>query len=172
MTNLNNEWNNARMVAAFWLTLACMLLVLLTSCSTVKYVPVETTSVRTEFVERTDTVTLVDSVYEYQREVVREVDSAYMAELGIHMQIAQRAWLVERSQLKNELSKANERFNYIESIHDSIEVPVIVEVEKKLTKWEQIKIDLFVPLVGIAVCWLLMIVLMSRHYKNPTNRYD
>ena len=65
----------------------------LTSCTTTKYVTVPET--HTEIHYRTDTLRQTDSIIDKQVTVVREVDSATMAQYGIRLESMQRAWLIE-----------------------------------------------------------------------------
>lgn len=118
-----------------------ILIVLLHGCSSVRYVPVET--VKIEY--RTRDSIRYDSIYKY--------DSIYLKEKGD---------TVERY-IKN----IEYRYLYINNTDtvlktDSVQVPY--PVEKKLTKWESIKLDMGGWMFG-ALIVLLLYILYRRHIK-------
>ena len=79
-----------------FIIVGAMLLVLMIfgSCTTTKYVTVP--EVHEMWHHQTDTIHQTDSIIDRQTMVIREVDSAAMAEYGIQLKDMQRAWLVER----------------------------------------------------------------------------
>ena len=81
--------------------ITCVLMAILSSCTTTKYVPV--TETRTEHHWHTDTVRQRDSTHTERETIIREVDSAAMAKYGIQMQANQRAWLVLQREMENRL---------------------------------------------------------------------
>ena len=99
-----------------------LLLFILCSCTTVKYVPVET--VRTEYVTKTDTLIKKDSVFCH--------DSVYIHQKGDT--VWYEKWhtrYIDRVEYKVRTDSFIKR--------DSIQIPY--PVEKKLTKWQQAKVD-------------------------------
>lgn len=107
------------------------------SCTTTEYIAVP--EVHEHWHHSTDTVTHTDSVIDRQTTLIREVDSATMAQHGIQLKQMQRAWLIETNRLQRELSEL--RQSHTDTIHerDSIPYPVEVvkEVAKPLTWWQQ-----------------------------------
>lgn len=86
----------------------------------------------------TDTVMLHDSILRERNTIIREADSAILSELGIRLQQGERAILVLRKELERALSQQKEITHDTIIKTDSIRVPY--PVEKKLTKWQQLKI--------------------------------
>ena len=84
----------------------------------------------------TDSVFINDSVIERQTTIIREVDSATMAQFGIQMERQQRAWLIQNDLLKKEISMLKQSKNDTVHIRDSI--PVTYPVEKKVTAKERL----------------------------------
>ena len=132
------------------LAVACLLF---SGCTTTKYVPI--TEQHTEHHWHTDSVKERDSVHTENTTIIREVDSAAMAKYGIQMQNNQRAWLVLQREMENRLRELEHMTATRDTIHDSIPVPVPVDVVKevpaKLTWWQQMRIH-----IGGVVFWLLV----------------
>lgn len=120
-------------ISVFFLWLA----VLFTSCKEIEYVPVK--EFHTEIEHHHDTIRERDSTYHEKSTIIREVDSAAMAKYGVQLKNAQRAWLVETNELREQIWKL-ERLRE-ENINKSDTVPVPYTVERKLNKWEQVKMD-------------------------------
>ena len=135
---MNEQERNEITRLSFWgiLALSAMLwCVLLASCSSVKYVPVET--VRTEY--RTRDSIRYDSIY--QR------DSVYLMFKGDTVYKYKEKYLYKYLFL-------NKTDTVIKT--DSIQVPY--PVEKKLTKWQAIKIELGGWAFGVIIAFALIIV--------------
>ena len=138
-----NEYKEAkRLMSIGCIALILMLLtILLHGCSSVRYVPVET--VKIEY--RTRDSIRYDSIYKY--------DSIYLKEKGD---------TVERY-----IKKIEYRYLYINKTDtvlktDSVQVPY--PVEKKLTKWESIKLDMGGWMFGALIA-LLLYILYRRNIK-------
>ena len=118
--------------------IACAIITLLAGCRTTKYMPVE--SVRTEYKDRVvmrhDTVR--DSVMRL-RDVYRHDSMAVMMR-GDTVYVDRWHTLLQSSSLRNrtEESRAMHDTLYVDRT-DSVRVPV--PVERKLTKWERVKMD-------------------------------
>ena len=137
-TTMDEQERNEITRLSFWgiLALSAMLwCVLLASCSSVKYVPVET--VRTEY--RTRDSIRYDSIY--QR------DSVYLMFKGDTVYKYKEKYLYKYLFL-------NKTDTVIKT--DSIQVPY--PVERKLTKWQAIKIELGGWAFGIIIAFALIIV--------------
>lgn len=125
------------------------LMALLVSCKT-KYVPVET--VRTEYINRTDTVHKTDTVMNERETVIREVnngDSALLAKYGIQIKDNERMLLFLQRELDKERSKERDVQHDTTIVRDTIQVPY--PVEKK-----QSAVDKF----GDKLMLLMMLVLL------------
>lgn len=138
--------------------LLLLLSMALLSCHT-QYVPIET--VKTEYYHHTDSVKQVDSVYKEKETIIKELDSATMASYGIKLEGMQKAWLVQTRELERRLRELQEqRADTVINI-DTVRVPY--PVEKKLSGWQQFKVDfgemilgLFFITVFVFVMWLIL----------------
>lgn len=81
-----------------------------------------------------DTTRQIDSIIDRQSTIIRELDSATMAQYGIRLQGLQRAWLVESSRLQRELSELRQTKTDTVIIRDSVPVPVPYPVVKEVKK--------------------------------------
>ena len=101
----------------------------------------------------TDTIMMRDSILKERNTIIREADSTMLAELGIRLQQGERAILVLRKELERALSQQKEVQHDTVVKIDSIRVPY--PVEKQLSKWEKLKMDLggwaFVGLVILII---------------------
>lgn len=117
-------------------------LFLFTGCKHVEYVSVP--EVRTEHHWHTDTLERVDSVIDHQQTIIREVDSAMMAQFGIQLKKAERAWLIQNDRLQREIDHLRQVTQQADTIRDTIPVPYPVEkrveVEKPLSLFTKILI--------------------------------
>ena len=118
-----------------------MLAICLTSCRSIKYVPVET--VKTEYKTR-DSIRF-DSIYEH--------DSIFLFVKGDTVYKEKYKYLYKYQYLN--------RTDTVIKV-DSVQVPY--PVEKQLTRWQQMKIELGGWAVGVIV--ILSIVLMLMLFRN------
>lgn len=121
---------------------------ILSACKHVEYVTVP--EVHTEYHHTIDSVRQIDSVIDHQTIVVREVDSATMASMGVRLKAAQQAWLIQSDRLQREIDRLQEVKTDTVEIRDSIRVPYPVEV---------IKCESYVPGVVKVLAWIGGIVL-------------
>ena len=84
----------------------------------------------------TDSVFINDSVIDRQTTIIREVDSATMAQFGIQLERQQKAWLIQNERMMKEISMLKQSKNDTVHIRDSIPVPY--PVEKKVTAKERL----------------------------------
>ena len=129
--------------------ITCVLMAILSSCTTTRYVPV--TETRTEHHWHTDTVRQRDSTHTERETIIREVDSAAMAKYGIQMERNQRAWLVLQREMENRLLELEHMTAQRDTVRDSIPVPypVVKMVEKPLSWWERLRLNIFNVLLGV-----------------------
>ena len=142
------------------LVVGVLVILLLCGCSP-KVVTVP--EVHTEHHYRADTIHKTDSVIDKQTTVIREVDSAMMAQYGIKLKNAERAYLIQNDRLCREI----ERLQAISAQADSVEddKPTPVFVEKELTRWQQVKIRL-TDYILIAALILSMLYLLLRWLRR------
>ena len=149
----------------FWSFIAVVIMLViafLTSCTTTQYVPVET--IKTEIKHVHDTITIKDSVKSEVQTIIREADFAEIARLnneyGFKLNKAQRTILILQKELEHSSHNQSEVRDSI--VYRDNEVQVPYPVEKKLTKWQQAKVDwggysmLIVVIFIIAFLWLFL----------------
>ena len=132
-----------------------VLCALLGSCTTTKYVPVVET--RDHHHWHTDSICKTDSVYHEKTTTIMQLDSAAMARYGIRLKDAERAWLVKTAELERQLQQLERLTADRDTIHDSIPVPypVIKEVEKQLTRRQQMVMCIGLFAIIVAACWFV-----------------
>lgn len=126
----------------------------LTGCKTVKFVPVP--EYHTLYKMRVDTVQRWDSVRDIQWMTVKEVDSAQLAALGIQLKGLKNALLIERNKLLQKIS--NEKTHKVDTVMQRDSIPVPYPVEKQLTKWQRWKMDLGGWAMGVAAVLVILVV--------------
>ena len=131
---------------------------LFVGCKNVEYVPVE--SSHTEHHWHTDSVIQRDSVVKESMTTVMQLDSAEMAKYGIQLKNAERAWLVKSWELERQIEALQRLTAERDTVHDSIPVPY--PVEKRLTKWQQAKVDWG----GWALLVLIVLVVIAIYYPR------
>ena len=144
----------------FILTMGTALFML--SCKT-EYIPVETS--HTEHHWHTDSIKEVDSVIHERHTTIMQLDSAAMAQYGIRLKNAERAWLVKSWELERQIENLQTLTAIRDTVRDTIQVPY--SVEKKLSKWQQTKEDQGGWVILAAdVMVILFIVLALRRRGN------
>lgn len=131
---------------------------LFVGCKSVEYVPVENS--HTEHHWHTDSVIQRDSVVKESMTTVMQLDSAEMAKYGIQLKNAERAWLVKSWELERQIEALQRLTAERDTVHDSIPVPY--PVEKRLTKWQQAKVDWG----GWALLVLIILVVIAIYYPR------
>lgn len=135
-----------------------LLLAMLASCKT-RYVTVP--EYHSEVVHDTNSVVCHDVVRDTTWMTIREVDSVELASLGVQIKGLKNALVIERNRNLEKISdNSNAKIRYIHKT-DSVRVPYRVEVEKKLSWWDQVKVDfggwamlvLGMLVAGIGVTW-------------------
>jgi hypothetical protein len=130
----------------------------------VRYIPVET--VRTEYQNHTDTVRMSDSVVIERETIVRQADSALINRLGLSLKEGEKAILVLQKQLERNMNMHYEHNTDTVIKTDSIQVPY--PVERKLSKWEQVKMDIGGIAMGacIILCLSVIVLFIARVYRK------
>ena len=129
---------------------------LLDSCTTTEYVPVVETHEQHHW--HTDSVKQKDSVYHEKTTVIQQLDSAAMAQYGIQLKAAERAWLVRTAELEKQLQQLQRLTADRDTVRDTIPLPYpvekIVEVAAPLTWWQKILMWMGVLLIMIFFGWV------------------
>lgn len=137
-------------------------LFVLASCKT-KYVPVIET--HTETIHHHDSVKQIDSVFNEKTTLIREVDSATMAQYGIQINSMEKAWLIQSDKLQKEISRLeSQKVDSFVRI-DSVPKIVIKEVEKKQTIKQRISeffIDAIIAIVIVGILVILVRAILRR----------
>lgn len=135
---------NNRLDKSIWYAIVAAALIMsivlffMSGCRTV-YQPYPVPEVHTEHHYHTDSVSHTDSIIDHQTTIIRQVDSATMAEYGIRLAQAEKAWLIQSDKLYKEIDKL--RSMKIDSVfvHDSIPyaVPGPKEYINELKWWQK-----------------------------------
>ena len=110
-----------------------LLILSLTGCRT-EYVPVTNTHELHHY--HNDTIKQTDTVQNERTTIIRELDSAAMAQYGIELRNAERAWLVLQKDMERRISELMSASKDTIIHRDTIRVPY--PVERQLSKWERI----------------------------------
>jgi hypothetical protein len=113
-------------------------------------------TVKTEYVSKTDTLKQVDTVFTEKETIIREADPELIAKLGLQLKDNEKAILVLKRELERQVNKQSE--HRIDTLlrTDTIKVPY--PVEKKLTKWQQVKIDYGGEAIILAIVVIFIVI--------------
>lgn len=140
----------------------------LVGCKSVQYVPVET--IRTEIQHVHDTVKILDSIKHESQLIIREADTAEIERLnvdyGFRLDKAQRTILILRNELERISHQQAETKDSI--IYKDKEVQVPYPVEKKLTRWQQIKMDFGGGAIKLIVVIIIIISFIALLRKRQS----
>ena len=164
--NPNENWYNNRyddkepnstkgcFYSLIGIIIVTILSLLLSSCKTIQYVPVESHSIEHHY--HNDTIKEKDSVITEKTTFIKEADSALVASLGLKLKSNERAILILQSEIQKLISEKKESKTDTFIKVDSVQVPY--PVEKKLTKWQETKME--VGRIAIVVCIAVTIMLI------------
>lgn len=113
----------------FWGLIVCGLITLLSSCKSVRYVTVP--EVHTEYINKTDSILVRDTLISEKQTIIKELDSLAIAEFGIALKGQKKAYLVQINDLKRQVNSQKEVIRDTVIRRDSIPYPVVHEVIKK-----------------------------------------
>lgn len=132
-------------------------------CKTVEYVPIETS--HNEYHNHTDSVIKSDTLIREKNTIIRELDSAAAAQYDIRLKNAERAFLIQTKEFEKQIQKLLEQKSDTVTKSDTIQVPV--PVERKLSQWEQVKMDYgAVAIGGTAVAFLLLLLMIIKWMRK------
>lgn len=123
------------MKALIYITMFLMSGIWLTSCRSIQYVPVETIKTEVQYKDR------------LQRDSIHVHDSIYVRDNGDTV-FVDRWHTVYKDKLVRDTTYINKT--------DSVQIPY--PVEKKLTRWQFLKMELGGWAFGIAIAFILMVV--------------
>ena len=149
------------MLSVTFLILAVLLMISFSGCTTTGKV-VTVPEVHEHHHWHSDTIRQTDSVVNNQTTVIREVDSATMAQYGIRLDKAQRAWLIQNDRLQREIERLQSISNTSDTVRDSIPVPYPVE---KLVPRERSKVEWGLIVMGILSLMILILYVANKIRK-------
>lgn len=158
---IENLWNGCMSALATFIGIvAFLILCLLYGCTAVKYVPVTVPEIHTEYIHSTDSVHHTDSVIKEKETTIMQLDSQAMAEYGIRIEKAERAWLVKTKELERELQRIAKIQADTIILCDSIPVPYPYPeyVERQLTWWQRTRIhcgEVLLCIIGVIGMFLI-----------------
>lgn len=134
----------------FWLVLSGVVCFFLGSCKT-EYVPIET--VKTEYHHTRDSIHHTDSIIKETQLTIMQLDSEAMAQYGIKLENAEKAWLVLQKELESKIRKLMEHKtdSFIETDTIRVPYPVVTNVIKWRDKAAYIGVGIVISLVIIIV---------------------
>jgi hypothetical protein len=114
------------------------------SCTTTKYVTVP--EIHDQHHWHTDSIHQTDSIIKENTTTIMQLDSSAMAQYGIQLKGAERAWLVKTAELELQIQKLAKITQEKDSVRDSIPIlvptPIEVKVPAELSKWQSFRIVL------------------------------
>jgi hypothetical protein len=110
--------------------IVCLLLM---GCKHIEYIPVETT--HTIEHHHRDSIIEHDTVISQKETTIMQLDSEAMAQYGIRLQAAEKAWLVRTAELEKQLHNMQKTKTDTLLKIDSIPIPYPVEVVKVKHHW-------------------------------------
>lgn len=153
-----------QIIVAFMLAMTFLALMMLQGCRT-KYVSVP--EYHREYINRTDSFFHTDTIKEKEWMTIREVDSTQLAELGIQLRNIKNAYLIERNKNKERNNTTLKAKSDTIIKTDSLRVPY--PVERKLNKWESLKMEVGGWAIGglsaVVLAIIGYIVWLVRRYK-------
>lgn len=163
MNSHKKEKRHADRFAEFVILIGTILaLLFMTSCWSVRYVPVE--RVRTEYINRTDTIRETDSIIHEKETIIREADSTTLSKLGLQLKENEKAILILRRELERQKSTHQEHRIDTVVVRDSVNVPV--PVEKELSWYQEKCITWFPWILFAAIVFLIFILKPWRWLKR------
>ena len=126
------------------------------SCSTQqKIVPVP--EIHENHHWHTDTVHQTDSIIRETQTTIMQLDSAAMAQYGITLKSAERAWLIKSKELERQIQQLMQLSQTKDTVRDSIPYPVevIKEVPVKLSWWQGLLVRLGYIALAIVIIYLI-----------------
>ena len=127
-----------KIIGLLWGIVACIIISMFVGCKSVKYIPVETVRTNTQYKTNTVHDTIIDSVFMHND--VYKHDSVITYLRGDTIFVDRWHTIIQTTLDKGRKLHSNVVHDtiYINKT-DSVQVPV--PVERKLTKWERVKMD-------------------------------
>ena len=136
--------------------IAAILIGALCSCSTQqKIVPVP--EIHEQHHWHTDSIHQTDSIIRETQTTIMQLDSAAMAQYGITLKSAERAWLIRSKELERQIQQLMQLSQTKDTVRDSIPYPVevIKEVPAKLSWWQGLLVRLGYIALAIVIIYMI-----------------
>lgn len=114
----------------------------------------------------TDSLRERDSTHTEHKTIIREVDSAAMAQYGIQMERNQRAWLIMNRELYERVKQLEHMTVVKDTVHDSIPVPVPMPAPQQANSLTTIDRVLFLIAVSVLVAYFIFLITVVLRKKN------
>lgn len=123
--------------------------IMMVGCKHIEYVMVP--EVHEYHHNHTDSIHQTDSIIREKQTTIMQLDSTAMAQYGIQLKAAERAWLVKTAELERQLQRIAEMHNDTVEVRDSIPYPVEVvrKVPTELTWWQKTRLHLGELMLGV-----------------------
>jgi len=155
LTHINPTW----ILAAFYLFILTVL-TFCTGCTHTKTITVPVPEYHT--VTTHDTLIQRDTITNNHTTIIRELDSTQMAQYGIQLATQQRAWLIERNTMRQQIKDLQHitRDTIRDSIPYPIEVPIIQQVPTPIPWYQQT--FLYIGYVSTALLLLTLLYIYTK----------
>lgn len=124
------------------------------------YVPVK--EVETVYKTNTDTIIKTDSIIRETERIVMQLDSQAMAQYGITLSNAERAWLVREKELENKINMLLEKKADTLIVRDTIPVPYPVEKQISTVNKMWMNLGKFSAGAGFCAIFLSLIYIVMK----------
>ena len=139
-----------------WSVVAIILMLIIgalcSGCETVRYITVP--EVHEEHHWHTDSVIQHDSTFHETTTTIMQMDSAQMAQYGIRLASAERAWLVKTKELERIVQELMAKSERKDTVHDSIPYPVkeiVIQEPAWVVKGRRYMASIVLCLIAIVV---------------------
>ena len=152
------SWKNTIRFLAAWLLIGFITVCLLSSCRSIKYVPVETVRHDSIYIHHTDTVSTSHTIHEKEYIEIKDSSSVVVDSLGnVIKQIIWHNKTIIRS-MSDSLLFYKSRADSLAHIKSDT-ITTVVEVEKPMTRWQRLFLDIGKVASGIGIGLIIMAIL-------------
>ena len=110
-----------------------------------------------EYITKHDSVILRDTISKQEKVIIRELDSVQMAQYGIELEDAKKAWLIQVERQMQQIQQMQQIRTDTIIRHDSISVPVYIE-----KGGEKVSLLRHIRMIGCLIIMLGVILFLIR----------
>ena len=110
-----------------------------------------------EYITKHDSVILRDTISKQEKVIIRELDSVQMAQYGIELENAKKAWLIQVDRQMQQIQQMQKIRTDTIIRHDSISVPVYIE-----KGGEKVSLLRHIRMIGCLIIMLGVILFLIR----------